>query len=479
MNKNQLNKIINNLQTYVNDKIDKLPVSYDENLLITVPKESIDKSKADAAAMNRPYIIQIPKDTGFKYTEGMFNNADLIIEYNGKKYIPFIDIYENDIRCILSLKNNDFCFIFPIDNSTNIQLFINKLDTTNITDIKLSMRKDNININDLIIDNSISIGRIGDIGINSSAMGNQVEASGDSSHAVGYHTIASSENSHAEGYYTNASGDNSHAEGSDTTASNYSSHAEGDSNIASGESSHAEGCETIASGMYSHAEGHGSKASSNNSHAEGIGSTASGYASHAEGNNTTSSGMYSHAEGSYTTASGQYQHVQGKYNIEDTKGKYAHIVGNGTDDNAKSNAHTLDWKGNGWYAGKLSQEGTPTEGKDLITKKYFDENNISDAEIDGVFDELSMKTRKSYKITYDYDKTMCMLNPTPSHMYDNDEVSIDVHYSSKYTLRSIVVMQGENDITNNVFNSGSRRINLKSINNDINIKIVIGARPPA
>ena len=113
------------------------------------------------------------------------------------------------------------------------------------------------------------------------------------------------------------------------------------------------------------------------------------------------------------------------------------------------------------------------------TEKYVDKNNISDTDIDEVFDELSMGPRKSYKINYDYDKTVCMLNPTPSHMYENDEVSIDVYYSSNYTLKSIVVMQGENDITNDVFNSGSRRINLKSINNDINIKIVIGARPPA
>lgn len=32
-------------------------------------------------------------------------------------------------------------------------------------------------------------------------------------------------------------------------------------------------------------------------------------------------------------------------------GKYAHIVGNGTADIARSNAHTLDWDGVPWYAG--------------------------------------------------------------------------------------------------------------------------------
>lgn len=100
---------------------------------------------------------------------------------------------------------------------------------------------------------------------------------------------------------------------------------------------------------------------------------ASAYYSHAEGDSTTASGENSHAEGSGTTASSQNQHVQGKYNIEDTNNKYAHIVGNG-EDGKNSNAHTLDWEGNAWFAGKLSQEGTPTENKDLVTKKYVDDN---------------------------------------------------------------------------------------------------------
>ena len=109
------------------------------------------------------------------------------------------------------------------------------------------------------------------------------------------------------------------------------------------------------------------------SHAEGNNTTAEGISSHAEGGGTKASGDSSHAEGNSTIASSDYQHVQGKYNIEDKNNKYAHIVGNGTDEDARSNAHTLDWKGNAWYAGKLSQEGTPTEDKDLTTKKYVDD----------------------------------------------------------------------------------------------------------
>lgn len=99
----------------------------------------------------------------------------------------------------------------------------------------------------------------------------------------------------------------------------------------------------------------------------GTGSSAIGYEVEASGN-------CSHAEGNSTTASGENQHVQGRYNIEDTANKYAHIVGNGENEDSRANAHTLDWQGNAWYSGKLSQEGTPTEDKDLATKKYVDDN---------------------------------------------------------------------------------------------------------
>ena len=202
--------------------------------------------------------------------------------------------------------------------------------------------------NNVIIANSLTVGeRIGDIGIYSVAEGAE--------------TMASGVLSHSEGASTTASGSASHAEGAGTTASGGMSHAEGDSSISSNYASHAEGGITTASGLYSHAEG--------------FNTTASGDYSHTEGRFTEASGTGSHTEGDSTKASSDYQHVQGKYNIEDTENKYAHIVGNGTSDGARSNAHTLDWNGNGWYKGKLSQEGTPTEDKDLTTKKYVDENN--------------------------------------------------------------------------------------------------------
>ena len=112
-------------------------------------------------------------------------------------------------------------------------------------------------------------------------------------------------------------------------------------------------------GIKSFAEGDGTTASGNTSHAEGLYTIASGFFSHAEGVETTASGYASHAEGKNTKASSSSQHVHGKYNIEDTSGTYAEIIGNGTSDSERSNAATVDWSGNAWYAGTV-------EGKALI-----------------------------------------------------------------------------------------------------------------
>lgn len=144
---------------------------------------------------------------------------------------------------------------------------------------------------------------------------------------------------------------------------------------ASGDHSHAEGSYTTASGGRSHAEGEGTEASGVCSHAEGYGNVASGKNSHAEGVDTTASGFNAaHAEGISTIAASSAQHVQGKYNIEDADGEYAHIVGNGKDSARRSNAHTLDWDGNAWYAGTVLVGGTSqADAAEVATKAYVDE----------------------------------------------------------------------------------------------------------
>lgn len=132
-------------------------------------------------------------------------------------------------------------------------------------------------------------------------------------------------------------------------------------NTAVGSFSHAEGGDAIASGQYSHAEGYKTKAS--------------GQTTHAEGSGTEASGRWSHAEGNGTIASGDYQHAQGKYNIADAA--FAHIVGNGDDANKRSNAHTLDWDGNAWFAGEVYVGYTSGTNKDEGSKKLVTADEVT------------------------------------------------------------------------------------------------------
>ena len=124
----------------------------------------------------------------------------------------------------------------------------------------------------------------------------------------------------------------------------------------------------------------------NYSFAEGDSTTASGMNSHAEGYSTTASGMNSHAEGCGTKASSANQHVQGKYNIEDTAHTYAHIVDNGDSATALSNAHTLDWSGNAWFAGTIEGKAfilpSSTEGSTKRFKITVDDSgNLTATEV--------------------------------------------------------------------------------------------------
>lgn len=180
----------------------------------------------------------------------------------------------------------------------------------------------------------------------------------------------------------NAVDDTSHQLGKDafatgelSYATGWSSHAFGRACYATGDFSFACGGQNTASGHSSHAEGNSSKATGYASHAEGTMCTASASRSHAEGDYCVAKGEGSHAEGHLTIAGSKYQHVEGEYNIEDTANKYIHIAGNGNYDKRK-NAYTLDWEGNGVYAGRVSG-ADPTEANDFVTKQYFEANKSS------------------------------------------------------------------------------------------------------
>ena len=233
------------------------------------------------------------------------------------------------------------------------------------------------------------------------------QAQGSGSHAEGEAT-ANGDLSHAEGtYYTTADGRWSHSEGF-SSASGVMSHAEG-GYLINGELPNARTHPqylNAASGDFSHAEGTLAKATGESSHAEGYFCTASGVRSHAQNLATISASPNQTALGKYNVedanstyalivgngtgdgarsnafaldwdgcgefadevvatgfngtktestgvlASSNNQTALGKYNVSDANDAYALIIGNGTGDNARSNAAVIDWLGNyiaqGW-----------------------------------------------------------------------------------------------------------------------------------
>lgn len=78
----------------------------------------------------------------------------------------------------------------------------------------------------------------------------------------------------------------------------------------------------------------------------------------------------------------------GKWSAFDTNKEYAHIVGNGTSNTARSNAYTLDWQGNGTFAGTVSS----STGADYA--EYFEWKDGNPANED----------RVGYIVTLDGDK---------------------------------------------------------------------------
>lgn len=68
-----------------------------------------------------------------------------------------------------------------------------------------------------------------------------------------------------------------------------------------------------------------------------------------------------------------------------SKGKYLHMIGNGVSDTERSNAHTLDWEGNAWYAGDVYVKGSDQDdienAKKLATEDYVNGKVATDLEV--------------------------------------------------------------------------------------------------
>lgn len=189
-------------------------------------------------------------------------------------------------------------------------------------------------------------------------------ASNERSIAIGGNNQATGSKAIAIGTNNIASGDRAVAIGSMMNGSI--------SNTASGKCATAIGVSCEAAGNYSVAMGNQSKTAAQASFAAGWHSEATSTVAFAMGYNAKATNSGAVAFGFETLADGGRQFVTGSYNEVDTgevnqqtgQRKYAVIVGNGTADNARSNAATLDWDGNLEVAGDVvTKDGSFSELK--------------------------------------------------------------------------------------------------------------------
>lgn len=166
-------------------------------------------------------------------------------------------------------------------------------------------------------------------------------------------------------------------------------------------------------GVGSFAVGGDTSATNAYSTAFGSGSLALGLAATAEGYQTIASGHSSHAEGYGTIANGIANHVQGMYNVdqedvaESDYPEYLHIVGNGSSDSSRSNAHTLDRSGNAWFSGDVyvgSTSGTNKDEGSVKLAKVTETVSTADTATEATEFYLKSSTadsEKRFKITVD------------------------------------------------------------------------------
>ncbi len=170
-------------------------------------------------------------------------------------------------------------------------------------------------------------------------------ASGDYTTSMGYQTTASGLRATSMGYQTTAGGEAATSMGYQTTTSAIAATSMGFSTIASGIASTSMGSFTTASGLYATSMGTLSVANGNTSTSMGYQTTASGVRATSMGDRSVASGNSSTSMGSFTNARSANSLVIGIYN-DTTNTNRLFEIGNGTANNARSNALTVLSNGN-------------------------------------------------------------------------------------------------------------------------------------
>lgn len=199
-------------------------------------------------------------------------------------------------------------------------------------------------------------------GEGSFVFGKVSEATGSSSFSGGFGSIASEQTAVSIGYYNKSLGAASFSVGSLNEAQTDYSIAAGSENISSGFAAVTFGFMNTTSGQQAFSVGTGNTASGNQSIAIGSGNTSSGIVSTALGSSTTSTGKYATSAGKGTISSGFGSMAIGTYNIENSSdsaelydaSNTAFVIGNGADNDNRSDAFVVKFDGTTTIAGDLN-----------------------------------------------------------------------------------------------------------------------------
>lgn len=169
-----------------------------------------------------------------------------------------------------------------------------------------------------------------------------------------------------------AYGRNTSASGNYSFAFGYKAQAKGLYSVAMGGT--VSGQDTIAIGAASLAVGGGVQTgnSTDAGNASGNYAVAVGYHSKAIGNISFASGYGTISKGQSAASFGAWNLIDNTVTTDNAKGTYAFAVGNGTADDARSNALTVDWSGNTTIAGSLATSNIYLSGITNISNNGID-----------------------------------------------------------------------------------------------------------
>jgi hypothetical protein len=355
-------------------------------------KTSIELIITDSGASNRHSTFSIPISQTLSYTNSCICKNGASIEaviikseyenYDSELFPLIMETETDDGTVYMSFADDEMVYVY---DGTTHAAFAGDIAVYVGTNNDTAIDSDDdgwcvLTTNEAVIRNPVKAGSKS----NSAVIGNRATAIGMNSIAYGTAT--------AKGNLSLAGGGKSEANGTGSIAIGNAAKTNSSYCVALGNRSEANAGYSVALGFYTKTEGAKAIAAGNHSEANGDSSVAIGYYSIADGDQSAAFGYETYAGGDYslatgmnTSANGDVQFVSGRYNKKDEKNKFAVIVGNGEDEDVKdedgniitqnrSNAYTLNWEGDAWYAGRVKVgRSTTDEDEDLVlvSKDYL------------------------------------------------------------------------------------------------------------